>query len=384
MHTVAWLLSGFSLLAWIAIGAPLWLAARRGIWLRDIAPEGPEPLPPLSVIVPALNEEQTVEAAMRTLLALDYPGLEIIAVDDRSTDGTGAILDRLAVEDPRLRVIHVRELPPGWLGKNHALHTGSLEARGDWLLFTDADVHFAPDSLKRAVRYAEQQRLDHLVVMPDVLLTGFWEKLFVSFFGTMFAYHFRIWKVSDPRSKAHVGVGAFNLVRSAAYRAMGCHAALPLAVADDVKLGQLLKQHGGRAAVVAGGSLVRVRWIVGGLRGAVEGLTKNAFAGVGFRPEAVIGSVILIAATTVWPWPGLFLGPPGARLLCAGTLLCFMLVVTVGGMAGRISPVYGLCYPLASALFCYILLRSMVKTYRQGGIVWRGTLYPLEELRRGT
>src|SRR2546423_821839 len=162
------------------MGGSLWRAARLAARLADLSPDGAGLMPPLSVVVPALNEEATVEAAMRTLLALDYPDLEIIGVDDRSTDETGAILDRLAAEDARLRVTHVRELPPGWLGKNHALHVGSAVARGEWILFTDADVHFERDALRRAVRYAVYRRLDHLVVVPQVLLAGFWETLFVS------------------------------------------------------------------------------------------------------------------------------------------------------------------------------------------------------------
>ena len=124
-----------------------------------------------------------MEAAARALLALDYPALEVVAVDDRSTDATGRILDRLAASDPRLRVRHVSDLPPGWLGKNHAMAEGAASATGDWLLFTDADVHFAPDALKRSMAFALRHGLGHCVAFPHFVAPGFLERAFVTTFA---------------------------------------------------------------------------------------------------------------------------------------------------------------------------------------------------------
>src|SRR4051794_32863197 len=189
-----------------------------------------EACPALSIVVPALNEAETVEPALRSLLALDYPRLEIIAVNDRSTDATGEILDRLAAEDARLRVVHVTDLPEGWLGKNHALHVGSAAASGEWLLFADADVVYAPDALRRAMALALARGSDHLVALPRILVEGFWEKTFVGFFMVMFSFRFRTWQAAWRRGYGYVGVGAFNMVRAAVYRALGGHAALRMEV----------------------------------------------------------------------------------------------------------------------------------------------------------
>ncbi len=379
---VLWILCGISLLAWLLPLLELWRASRRGLILSRVSPDGPEPLPRLSVVVPALNEEETVERAMRTLLALDYPDLEIIAVNDRSADRTGEILDRLAAENPRLRVTHVRELPPGWLGKNHALHLGSQAATGAFILFTDADVHFDPTALRRAVRHCMARQLDFLTLYPECILKGFWETLSVTFFGFAFALRFRPWKVADPRSRAYVGIGAFNLVRADAYRRMGGHAALPMEVADDVKLGKKMKESGGRAECGVAGSLIRVRWVEG-LRGIVVGLTKNMFAGFEYRVAPALGGIAGVFLITVLPVIGLAVGDAVTRVICAGTLLCMAALVRLVAPAQKVSPLYGLAFPLAGLLIIYIILRSMFFTYRQGGVVWRGTLYPLEELRRG-
>lgn len=377
-----WLVGAFAFLAWAVRALQFRRYAGNVVRLDRERPDGPGPLPRLSIVVPARDEEATVEQAMRTLLAADYPDAEIVAVDDRSTDRTGAILDGLAAGSARLRVVHVRELPPGWLGKNHALHLGARQASGEYVLFTDADVHFEPTTLRRAVRAAVRRGADHLVLFPEVVVEGFWETLFVTYFGTALLFVFPPWKVADPRSKAYVGVGAFNLVRMEAYRRAGGHAALPMDVVDDVKLGKGLRESGARQECGFSGGLVRVRWAVG-LRGMIDGLTKNMFARLGFRAASALSSILTILLLVAWPGAGLLLGPWGPRLLCAGALVSMVWLVHTVRPVRQGSPLYGLAFPVAALLMTYTILRSMVRTYRQGGVVWRGTLYPLEELRKG-
>lgn len=369
-------------LRWAERAFGLWRGWRRLSPLDQVEPGEDGSLPGLTIVVPARDEEATAGAAMRTLLELDYPDLEIIAVNDRSTDRTGDVLDRLAREDPRLQVVHIRELPEGWLGKNHALHTAASRARGEWILFTDADIHFEPTVLRRAVAHAVRSGVDHLVVMPEVLARGFWERAFLSFFWITFAFRWQPRKVSDPGSRHYIGVGAFNLVSAGAYANAGGHAAMPMEVLDDVMLGKLLKRSGARQACLPGVGMVRVRW-VDGLGGAVRSLTKNLFAGMRFSILwTMFGSMALLAGG-VWPLFGLFVGPWEARALCAATFACMVWAAASGVQVRGHSPLVGLTFPAGAAILLYILWRSMLLTTWRGGITWRGTFYPLSSLRRG-
>lgn len=342
----------------------------------------PVALPSLSVLVPACNEAEVIEPAMRSLLALQYPCMEVIAVEDRSTDATGEILRRLAAHDPRLRVISVRSLPAGWLGKNYALHRASQEARGEWLLFTDADVVFAPAAMQRAVEHAVRRGIDHLVVSPRFEAHGFWEKLFVSYFSLMFSLRVRPWEVADPRKRAYVGLGAFNLVKAGTYHRFGGHEALKMEVCDDTKLGKLVKQTGGRQEIALGRQICSVRWVVG-LRGAIHGLEKNAFAGFEFSLPAMLGSVALLGLTALYPLAALIAPGAATRWLGAGAIAA--MVIGAAGMrrVTDASPLYGLAYPMAALVLIYTIMRSTLRAFRRGGIEWRGTVYPFDELRRG-
>ncbi len=339
-------------------------------------------LPRLSVVVPACNEAQTVERAMRSLLASDYPDLEVIAVNDRSTDETGDILDCLAASFPRLRVRHIERLPVGWLGKNHALHVASREARGDWLLFTDADVVYRPDALRRAVAYAETTGADHLVAWPHCRGQDFWERLFMSYFGLMFLLRTRPWDVQNPRSSAYFGFGAFNLVRTESYRKCGGHRALPMDVTDDIKLGKILKQNGFQTRIVDASDHLSLRWMIG-LRGILDGFVKNAFASFDFSLPRTAAALVGIAVTALYPVFALLPPVAPARWLAVGTLLA----MTGGAFAMRrvtdADARYGLAYPLAGLMAIVVIVRSTWVTLRQRGIVWRGARYPLDELKRG-
>jgi cellulose synthase/poly-beta-1,6-N-acetylglucosamine synthase-like glycosyltransferase len=371
------------MIAWFTGTSLLLLHRHRYRRLSHIAIQADEcdSLPALSVLVPACNEAATLERAMQSLLAVDYPRMEIIAVNDRSTDRTGELLERLAAENPRLRVLHITDLPPGWLGKNHALHVASQEAKGDWLLFTDADVVYTPDALVRAVSYARRAGTDHLVVSPRIETRDFWERLFASYFSLMLSLRCRIWDVADPRRSAYFGFGAFNMVRTAAYRAFGGHGALAMEVADDTKLGKVVKRHGFRTELVDGSDLLSVRWVIG-FRGVMQCLTKNAFAGFDFNTPRMLVGVFGLLITAVYPVVALFLLAP-CRWLAVGALLGMM---SGAGAMRRVSDAnsaYGLTYPLASLMLVYIILHSTWLACSRQGIVWRGTLYPLDELKKG-
>jgi glycosyltransferase involved in cell wall biosynthesis len=386
MHYFHWIAGTILALAWFsrivdaAIGMPSVADISTPEWDRE-----PASNPRVSIIVPARNEEEDIEASLRTLLALDYDSYEVIAVNDRSTDRTGEILERVARETAvhsRLRVIHHRELPAGWLGKTHAMWTAANQATGDWLLFTDADVLFKPDSVRRALAYAEAERADHVVVFPQMIMKRPGEYMMIAFFQTMFVFGHRPWKVADPKTKDHMGVGAFNLIRRSVYEAVGTYEALRMEVLDDMKLGKVVKNAGFAQRNVFGADLISIRW-ARGAKGVVENLTKNFFAVLSFQWWRTLISAFGLAFLNLMPFLGVCLAHGWERVPYAIALLSMFLIYVGMSWRSRVPAYYFALHPVSTALFVYTLLRSMFHTLRNDGIVWRGTKYPLEELRKG-
>ncbi|HEX7022010.1 MAG TPA: glycosyltransferase [Trueperaceae bacterium] len=374
-------LAALDLLAWLVLGVDWMVGTRRmGVLEAHEVPE-PEAYPSLSVVVPARNEERTVEAGVRSLLAQDYPMLQLIVVNDRSTDRTGAVLERLAAEYPALTVVHVRELPDGWLGKNHALYLGAKRAVGEWLLFTDADVQYAPGALRATVAYALSRRLDHLAALPRFVSRGVLLTSFVTAFALLFSVAVRPWAAGNPRSPAHIGIGAFGLLRRSVYRAIGTHRAIALRPDDDVKLGKLVKTRGYRQAAVFAPRLLSVEWYES-LPRAIRGLNKNAFAGFGYSLPVALVLVAALVVTNVLPFVLVFVTSGPARWLSALVLLVVSSIYAVNARFSGTSPLFALLHPVASLLLAYAALEATFKTLWRGGIDWRGTFYPLRELRK--
>jgi glycosyltransferase involved in cell wall biosynthesis len=339
--------------------------------------------PQVTVIVPARNEEAAIEATLRSLLQQSIP-VHVIAVDDRSTDQTGAIIDRIAAEPwpdgQHLTALHVTELPAGWMGKTHALALAARQTTSKWLLFTDGDILFAPDALRRALNYAESVAAGHFVLLPTPILLSFGERMMMAFFQIFVALAGRLWLVSDPNSRQSIGIGSFNLVRRAVYDGIGGFESMRMDVLEDLRLGYQVKHQGYRQAVAFGRDLVRVHWAKGAL-GIVANLTKNAFAVFRFRVSYLIGGCLLLTALCVLPVLGWF-GPETCRLASALFTLMVFLLYRFYRRYNRYSPALFASFPVAVALFLYSMVRSAWFTLRQDGVVWRGTFYPLRELRR--
>jgi glycosyltransferase involved in cell wall biosynthesis len=388
-QTINWIAGGILALAWFsriveaAFGMPHIADIARPKW--DRRPATPKDEPRVSIIVPALNEEESIRETLRQLLALDYSNYEIIAVNDRSTDRTGLIMDEVA-KSPQahgsLQVIHIPELPAGWLGKTHAMWTAGQRATGDWLLFTDADVLFKPDSLRRAVAYAEAEHADHVVLFPRMIMKRPSEKMMIAFFQALFVFGHRPWKVADPRARDHMGVGAFNMVRRSVYDAVGTYRALRMEVLDDMKLGKVIKNAGFAQRNVFGEDLISLHWAKGAF-GIVNNLTKNFFAVLSFQWPRTVASIMGLGFLNLGPFLGVFLAHGWARVPYAIALVSLFLIYY--GMSARsaVPAYYFFLHPISTSLFMYTLMRSMFHTLRNDGIVWRGTKYPLDELRKG-
>jgi len=389
-------LAWFSRIVDAALGMPSVADVSRPEWDRN--PVSPAGNPRVSIIAPARNEEDSIEQALNTLLALDYDNYEVIAVNDRSTDRTGEIMDSIGKNPhpnvtknvtlgwgtrlPDFSVLHHDELPPGWLGKAHAMWTAANQATGEWLLFTDADVLFKPESLRRALAYAEAEHADHVVLFPQMIMKRPGEYMMIAFFQTMFTFGHRPWKVADPTTDDHMGVGAFNLVRRRVYEAVGTYETLRMEVLDDMKLGKLVKKAGFAQRNVFGGDLISIRWAHGAM-GIVNNLTKNFFAVLSFQWWRTLISALGLALVNWGPFLGVGLAHGWARVPYAVALGSMFLIYFGMSRRSSIPPYYFLLHPVSTALFIYTLLRSMTLTLWNDGIEWRGTKYPLEELRKG-
>jgi cellulose synthase/poly-beta-1,6-N-acetylglucosamine synthase-like glycosyltransferase len=353
---------------------------RKVLSLRDVSPLSvPSPLR-VSIIVPARNEQRNIREALQSLIELDYPDYELIVVDDRSEDDTGRILDGMAAVSPRLKVIHIEQLPKGWLGKNHALWVGSRRATGDLLLFTDADIVMEPTVLTRAVAFLEQHGLDHLAATPSMHMPTTFLSMFGAAFIIFFSLFSRPWKARDPKSRFHIGIGAFNLVRSDAYRSIGGHEAIRLRPDDDIKLGKIVKRGGFRQDVAYAPEFLTVEWY-SSLGDVVRGLEKNAFSGADYSITLVLSGALIHIVCSIWPFLAIFMTGGIAQMIYLATVALIVLVFADCARHHHSKAWYVLGYPLTTALFVYILLRTMLLNLFQGGIYWRGTFYPLKELK---
>jgi glycosyltransferase involved in cell wall biosynthesis len=357
----------------------------RGSRLADRGGAEPAPArwPNVSVVVPARDEAERIEEALRSIARLDYPALEVIAVDDRSRDGTGAILDRVAAGEPRVRSLHIAELPEGWLGKCHAMQAGARLAEGELLLFTDGDVVFAPDTLRLAVRYLLARKLDHLALLPGLVPGGYWEDAAKSYFAMLFIVGVKAWAAGTPSMEIYVGIGAFNLLRRTAYEAIGGHETLRLEVADDLMLGKRIKQAGFRQEALIASDHLRLRWQEG-VGGFVRGLEKNGFAALGYS----LPFLLLVTAFIFLFYAAPYLGVLSFRdARGSGYALSVLLMHGIYGYFAsfqRNGWLLAPALPAAAMMYLYALWRSAWITLRQGGIRWRDSFYPLEALKRGS
>jgi len=340
------------------------------------------PLPSVSIIVAARNEAARIEQGVRGLMAQQGIDLEITVVDDRSTDATPQILARLAAEFPALRVVRVDSLPAGWLGKCHAMSLGAKNARGGWLLFTDADIHMSPDLVARALAKAADERADHLCLWPTVNCTAAATRGVMLAWSQCLAIYAPAWSINRDRGRRAIGIGAFNLMRAEAYRAIGGHEPLRMEVVDDVKLGLLLRRGGFRQRVYTAFADLEADF-AHSVPGAVRIVEKNWFAGVGYSVAKSAASILLFAvlwfAALAGPWlaPGV-VGWAALASLWAPAIPAVVQIRRAGWPAWVLPLV-----PLGYLVFCWAGIHSTTKTLRQGGIRWRDTFYPLAELRAG-
>lgn len=379
-----WILSpllGLIAFFWLTHGLRVLYGALRLPRLQKYPLAADENCPRISILFAARDEEEKLPAALGTLLALDYPQLEIIAADDRSTDATPQILAKFAAVNPRVRVVRVNELPDGWLGKPHALQKAYEASSGELLLFTDADVHFHQDTLRRTVSLFAERSLDHLTLLCRLQMKGFGEKMLLTFFGLVFQLSTDPQRVSNPKSRSYVGIGAFQLVKRSVYEASGTHKRLAMEVVDDLKLAKIMREAGARSCVGLAEEHVSVRWHAG-FGNIVRGVTKNFFAAASYSLTLVVAHSLIIFLVSVLPFAALAFLHGRALIFAAISIGVAVLFQACIAVVMKSSPLYGFTHPIGGLIYIYMVFRSTAVTLWRGGVVWRDTFYSLDELRR--
>ena len=377
---------------WVVAGFWVWIAVRMTrevIGLRRLpdpdSPAGPQSRPSVTVVIPVRDGARQIEPTVAELLGQTGVALDVVVVNDRSSDGTRQVIDRLAAGDDRVAALHVDHLPNGWLGKCHALHVGSQAARGEWILLADADLRMTPETLQRAIRLACDERADHVSVLfrprkPGLLA----ESCFNNF--CLAALNADYGGVNRDRQGSFGGTGAFNLVRTEAFRAVGGYEPLRMTVCDDSRIGKLLNAGGFRSRLFVGPE-VTAEW-GDSVRSNVKLLEKNMFAATEYRPTFAIGVSLLFI---LLPWclgfaggvAGFLWGSVAGLAAAAGLALTALPALLLAQKCEGARAAALLC-PLLWPVLVITVLNSTLVTLRQGGVRWRETFYPLSELRRLT
>ncbi|MCP5047544.1 MAG: glycosyltransferase [bacterium] len=378
------ILTGLSALVWLCELLAVYITGKTMPKLAEMEETLLSNPPKISVIIPACNEAETLESSMQSRLQDTYPNLEFILIDDRSHDGTRDIARRIAERDQRVKLVCIDELPKGWLGKVHALHRGVRESSGDWLLFSDADVHFKPGTMNLVMNYCQTHQLAHLSVLPEFYPAGLWVDMAVSVFIKALLVVGRSWKIKDPNSRASAGAGAFNFVRRGALEQTKGFEWLKMEVIDDLTLGQMIKRAGFHSDMVNGRGVVGLHWY-SNFRDMKTGVGRALFAGIGnFRPTQLL--ILGSAAYVIDMMPYVALIPMGIPYLqavgAAVTLLALWVSVKTARLT-NIGTLPALLLPIGNTIVFILTIRAGIVGAIKGGITWRGTFYASKELRKG-
>ncbi len=338
------------------------------------------------IVVPAKDEEESIAACLERLVLLNgISNFKIVAVDDRSGDQTQARMREVAAKFPgKIEVVAVTHLPDGWLGKNHACWTGAQQGMrampgARFILFTDGDVKFHADTVLESITWMNRRKLDFMTLIEDSEFEGILEPAYLLLFGIfLIFFSARPWLLHKPKGKNFMGNGAFLLVRREAYETTEAHKALRLEVVEDMRMGLLMRSRGYACATAVGLDRIRRRWQPGFV-GIFKGLLKNSFAAFEYNIALTVVGMLFFPFVFVGPWICLFFGYPIVGVIGLAVLaLCF-------NLAGRNSHLPWLSgfllSPFTSLAASANLAASAFKILREGGVTWRGTLYPIAELR---
>ena len=379
------LLLGFGLTLWIVCLAWNLRNNREVASVSAAMPFALQTEPRVSILIPARNEAAILAKTLPLFLAQEYGDYEVILADDASTDGTGDLARTLASQNPkRLRVVSIHDLPPGWVGKTHALHKAFEAARGEWVLATDADIVFHPQALRAGLWLAERHHAELVSLFAFLECGSFWERLMMPVFGLMLATVFPLRKINNPQSSVAIASGGYILMHRDSWAGLGGYEAIRGEMIDDLNTARRVKQSGRRIFAALTRDLVRTR-MYSNFGEIWEGLRKNAFAAHRFSVLRIAAFIVGVWLTALLPLAALAYSifrvvaaggefPPGVGLILAMSLaqytlsvwMHFLLISFLGIPRG-----YALLAPFGSIVYTAIAFDSMLRTLFGAGVSWK-------------
>jgi chlorobactene glucosyltransferase len=359
---------------------------------HELPPNSSFPL--ISVVVPARNEARNIRRCLNALLAQTYPALEVIVLDDRSSDETPAILAEiqksrteaeLPQASPHLQIIRGEEIPPGWAGKPHALVQGAGAAQGEWLCFVDADTFASLDLIQAAYFKAKECGAGMFSILTDQELGSFWEKVVLPIVFTALSVGFPARRVNDPHAPDAIANGQFILIRRSIYEAVGGHGSVKDRIDEDKGLAEVVKGAGYRLLLADGRQVARTRMYTS-LAEMWEGWTKNIFAGMRGRLGLLLfGAILGLMGAILLPiwlfgstaWYVVTGGWVPAVMTVEAVVLWYFLIWSraQAARAFHIHPAYAFTLPLAALVFTAMMAASAFKVLSGKGVSWRGRIY---------
>ncbi|MCD6459328.1 glycosyltransferase [bacterium] len=338
---------------------------------------GTEPL--VSVLIPALNEENNIEKCVTSLINQEYKNLEIIVVNDRSTDNTEEIVKKLCRQDKRIHLISMDHCPDGWSGKNHALTHAVKQARGKYFVFTDADTYHYPACIKTAVNYTEKHQVDLLSINPHLVAKSFWENVIMPIAGGVLMLWYPVEEINDRSSNRSFANGQFMIFNTESYRKIGGHAAVKQELLEDLAFGRLIKQYGLHLKVLWGPDLYQTH-MYSSLQDIWRGWIRIFTQGFQQKLYKVIISLGLVLFFAVMPYFMVIylLFVSYNPLLCIFniSLLCFMLANILSAYKlCKANRLYVLTHLLGCLMVCAILVHGAITIIFKRNISWRGISY---------
>jgi chlorobactene glucosyltransferase len=354
----------------------------------ELAPPPTTNAPLISICIPARNEENNIRRCAASALEQDYPNIEVIVLDDRSTDATLTQLKEIASGDSRLLPISGSDLPEGWAGKPYALFQASAAAHGEWLCFVDADTFLAPQAISSCYAKALETKADMFTTMNEQVLGSFWEKVIMPLVMTALSVGFSPRKVNDPNTRDAIANGQFIMIKRTVYDAIGGHEKVKDQIVEDKAISEQVKWNGHRLIVANGMKVIRTRMYTN-LPSMWEGWTKNIYLGLRDHPSMLMlgafgATLALIAAFFLPVWPLLGInwyfnnGAWQAIAVSVEAMIVWAAVIYVRAKVARgmnISAWYALTTPLGAGVFAAMMLTSAWKVISGQGVTWRGRKY---------